>query len=504
MKKLFTSLALGWALVMGSGFAVAQTATTAAPAAVAASEAKPAEAAAAPAAVTAAAPAAAPAAPAPTANKGDTAWMTIATALVIFMTIPGLALFYGGLVRSKNMLSVLMQVFVVSSLIYVLWVIYGYTLTFGGDGKFFGNFSKLFLSGVTIDSVAATFSKGVVIPELSFIAFQATFAAITCALIVGAFAERIKFSAVIAFSVLWFTFSYIPIAHMVWYWAGPDAITDAAALEKVVAGAGLLWGKGALDFAGGTVVHINAAVAGLVGAYVIGKRIGYGKEAMAPHSLTLTMVGASMLWFGWFGFNAGSNLEANGITALAFLNTLVATAAAALAWITGEALAKGKASMLGAASGAVAGLVAITPACGFVGPVGAIVIGLVSGFACLWGVNGLKRMLGADDSLDVFGVHGVGGIVGALLTGVFAAPSLGGLGICNYVTNKCGDVADWPGIGAQVWIQAQGVLVTIVWSAVVAFIAFKLVDLVIGLRVSEEEEREGLDISSHGETAYNR
>jgi ammonium transporter, Amt family len=458
-----------------------------------------AEAAAPPAAMVAAAAASAPVAPVP--NKGDTAWMTVATALVIFMTIPGLALFYGGLVRSKNMLSVLMQVFVVSALIYVLWAIYGYTLAFGGDGKFFGGFDKLFLKGITPDSVAATFSKGVVIPELSFVAFQATFAAITCALIVGAFAERIKFSAVLAFSVLWFTFSYIPIAHMVWYWAGPDAITDAASLEKVGAAAGFLWAKGALDFAGGTVVHINAAVAGLVGAYVIGKRLGYGKESMTPHSLTLTMVGASMLWFGWFGFNAGSNLEANGLTALAFINTLVATAAAALAWITGEALSKGKASMLGAASGAVAGLVAITPACGFVGPMGAIIIGLISGFACLWGVNGLKRLLGADDSLDVFGVHGVGGIVGALLTGVFAAPSLGGTGVYDYVANKVGEGYS---IGGQVWIQLQGVLVTLVWSAVVAFIAFKLVDLVIGLRVSEEEEREGLDITSHGETAYNR
>jgi ammonium transporter, Amt family len=510
MKKIFTSLALGWALMLGSGLGFAQSAAPAAasaastPAASApAAEVKPAEAAAPAAAAPVAAAIAAPAAPAkaPVPNKGDTAWMTVATALVIFMTIPGLALFYGGLVRSKNMLSVLMQVFVVSSLIYILWVIYGYTLAFGGDGKFFGGFDKLFLKGITPDSVAATFSKGVVIPELSFVAFQATFAAITCALIVGAFAERIKFSAVLAFSVLWFTFSYLPIAHMVWYWAGPDAITDAASLEKVQAAAGILWAKGALDFAGGTVVHINAAVAGLVGAYVIGKRLGYGKESMTPHSLTLTMVGASMLWFGWFGFNAGSNLEANGLTALAFINTLVATAAAALAWITGEALSKGKASMLGAASGAVAGLVAITPACGFVGPMGAIIIGLVSGFACLWGVNGLKRMLGADDSLDVFGVHGVGGIVGALLTGVFAAPSLGGTGVFDYVTNKVGEGYS---IGGQVWIQLQGVLVTIVWSAVVAFIAFKLVDLVIGLRVSEEEEREGLDITSHGETAYNR
>jgi Amt family ammonium transporter len=495
MKKLIASLLLGLGLLAGSATLWAQTP---APAASGASEA------AATAAPAAAAPAAAEAAkPAPpTANKGDTAWMTVATALVIFMTIPGLALFYGGLVRSKNMLSVLMQVFVVSSLIYVLWAIYGYTLAFGGGGSFFGGFDKLFLKGITPDSEAATFSKGVVIPELSFVAFQATFAAITCALIVGAFAERVKFSAVLLFCVLWFTFSYLPIAHMVWYWDGPDAITDAKSLEAVTANAGWLWAKGALDFAGGTVVHINAGVAGLVGAYVIGKRVGYGKEALAPHSLTLTMVGAAMLWVGWFGFNAGSNLEANGLTALAFINTLLATAAATLSWIAGEALSKGKGSMLGAASGAVAGLVAITPACGFVGPMGAIIIGLAAGLVCLWGVNGLKRMLGADDSLDVFGVHGVGGILGALLTGVFASPSLGGTGVYDYVANKVNP--DYS-IGGQVWIQLQGVLTTVVWSAVVAFVAYKVVDLVLGgLRVSEEEEREGLDISSHGETAYNR
>ncbi|WP_298930917.1 ammonium transporter [uncultured Ramlibacter sp.] len=505
MKKLLASLALGLGLLTGSVAVMAQAPAASAPAA-AASEAAPAAPAAAPAAAAAAAAPAAPAAaaPAPVPNKGDTAWMTVSTLLVILMTIPGLALFYGGLVRSKNMLSVLMQVFVVSALIYVLWIIYGYSVAFTAGNPFMGSFDKIFLKGITPDSVAATFSKGVVIPELSFVAFQATFAAITCALIVGAFAERIKFSAVLLFAVIWFTFSYLPIAHMVWYWDGPDAITDAKTLETVTANAGWLWAKGALDFAGGTVVHINAGVAGLVGAYVVGKRIGYGKESLTPHSLTLTMVGASLLWVGWFGFNAGSNLEANGVAALAFLNTLVATAAATLAWIAGEALSKGKASMLGAASGAVAGLVAITPACGFVGPMGALVIGLVAGFVCLWGVNGLKRMLGADDSLDVFGVHGVGGILGALLTGVFASPSLGGTGICNYVTNKCGDVADFPGIGAQVWIQFQGVLTTVIWSAVVAFIAFKIVDLVIGLRVSEEEEREGLDISSHGETAYNR
>jgi ammonium transporter, Amt family len=512
MRKFLASLGLGLGLLIG-GAALAQAPATTpsgaeAPAAAATLPSTTTEApAAAPATATAApaAPAAAGApAPAPVPNKGDTAWMTVATLLVILMTIPGLALFYGGLVRSKNMLSVLMQVFVVTALIYVLWTLYGYSVAFTAGNPFMGGFDKVFLKGVTPESVAATFSKGVVIPELTFFTFQATFAAITCALIVGSFAERIRFSAVLLFVVLWFTFSYLPIAHMVWYWDGPDAITDAKTLETVTANAGWLWAKGALDFAGGTVVHVNAGVAGLVGAYVLGKRIGYGRESLAPHSLTLTMVGAALLWVGWFGFNAGSNLEANGTAALAFTNTLVATAAATLAWISGEALTKGKASMLGAASGAVAGLVAITPACGFVGPMGAIVIGLLAGLVCLWGVNGLKRMLGADDSLDVFGVHGVGGTLGALLTGVFASPSLGGTGICNYVTNKCGDAADFPGIGAQVWIQLQGVLTTMVWSAVVAFIAYKLVDLVIGLRVTEEEEREGLDITSHGETAYSR
>jgi Amt family ammonium transporter len=489
MKKLLATLALGLGLVFASGIAMAED-TPAAPAAAAAAAEAP-----------AAAPAEAAAAPAPVPNKGDTAWMTVATILVILMTIPGLALFYGGLVRSKNMLSVLMQVFVVSSLIYVLWVLYGYSVAFTSSNPFFGTFDKIMLKGVTVESLGATFSKGVYIPELTFVAFQATFAAITCALIVGAFAERMKFSAVLLFCALWFTFSYLPVAHMVWYWDGPDAITDAASLEKVTAAAGWLWAKGALDFAGGTVVHINAAVAGLVGAYMVGKRIGYGKESMTPHSLTLTMVGAALLWVGWFGFNAGSNLEANGLTALAFVNTLVATAAATLAWIAGEALSKGKASMLGAASGAVAGLVAITPACGFVGPGGAIIIGLVAGLLCLWGVNGLKRMLGADDSLDVFGVHGVGGIVGALLTGVFAAPSLGGTGVYDYVANAANPQYS---IGSQVWIQLQAVATTIVWSAVVSLSAYKLIDLVIGLRVSEEEEREGLDISSHGETAYHR
>ena len=518
MKTFLASLGLGLALAIGSAAALAQAPATPAATVAPTTPAAPAQAApaaaltaptadagqaAAPAAATAAA-ATASTAPAPTPNKGDTAWMTVATLLVILMTIPGLALFYGGLVRSKNMLSVLMQVFVVTALIYLLWAVYGYSVAFTAGTPYMGGLGKIFLSGITPDSVAATFSKGVVIPEFSFVTFQATFAAITCALIVGSFAERIRFAAVLLFCALWFTFSYLPIAHMVWYWDGPDAITDAKSLESVTAAAGWLWAKGALDFAGGTVVHINAGVAGLVGAFVLGKRIGYGKEALAPHSLTLTMVGAAMLWVGWFGFNAGSNLEANGVTGLAFANTLLATAAATLSWIAGEALSKGKASMLGAASGAVAGLVAITPACGFVGVMGAIVIGLLAGLVCLWGVNGLKKLLGADDSLDVFGVHGVGGILGALLTGVFSSPTLGGTGVCNYVTNKCGDMADYSGIGAQVWIQFQGVLTTVVWSGVVAFAAYKIVDLLIGLRVTEEEEREGLDISSHGETAYNR
>jgi Amt family ammonium transporter len=436
---------------------------------------------------------------APTVDKGDTTWMMTATALVILMTIPGLALFYGGMVRAKNTLSVLMQVFVTFCVISVVWVVYGYSIAFTGGNAFFGGFSKLFLSGVTGDSLGATFSKGVAIPELAFVAFQLTFAAITCALIVGAFAERIKFSAVLVFSVLWFTFAYAPMAHMVWYWDGPDAITDSKSLDAVTAAAGWLWQKGALDFAGGTVVHINAGVAGLVGAWVIGKRMGYGKEAMPPHNLPLTMIGACMLWVGWFGFNAGSNLEATGVASVAFLNTIVATAGAVLTWLLAETVARGKASALGAASGAVAGLVAITPACGFVGIMGGLVIGLVAGVAGFWGVNGLKKVLGADDSLDVFGVHGVCGVVGALLTGVFAAPSLGGSGIWDYVANKAS--ADYS-IWGQLITQGTGVLTTIVWSGVVAFIGFKLVDLTIGLRVTEEAEREGLDTTSHGEAAY--
>ncbi len=498
MKKLFATLALGLAVLGFSGAVWAQAAS--APE-VAASVAE---------AASAAAPTAAPAseaasaAAAPVANKGDVAWMIVATLLVIMMTVPGLALFYGGLVRSKNMLSVLMQVMVTFSLIVVLWFIYGYSLAFTEGNAYIGGFDRLFMKGLFNPAdgsfaMGATFSKGVYIPELLFAAFQATFAGITCCLIVGAFAERIKFSAVLLFMVLWFTFSYAPIAHMVWFWMGPDAYASNDVVDAMNAKAGLIWQWGALDFAGGTVVHINAAVAGLVGAYMVGKRIGFGKEAFTPHSLTLTMVGASLLWVGWFGFNAGSALESSNSAVLAFANTFSATAAAVLAWCVGEALMKGKASMLGAASGAVAGLVAITPAAGNVGLMGAIIVGLIAGFACLWGVNGLKKILGADDSLDVFGVHGVGGIVGALLTGVFNTQALGGPGL----------VGDWVtasvtsnGIGAQVWIQLKAVILTIVWSGVVSLIAYKIVDMVIGLRVPEDEEREGLDITSHGETAY--
>ena len=434
----------------------------------------------------------------PVPDKGDTAWMIVATLLVALMTIPGLALFYGGLVRTKNMLSVLMQVFTVFALCIVLWVIYGYSLAFTEGNAFFGGLSKIFLKGVTIDSVAATFSKGVVIPEFVYIFFQATFAAITPALILGAFAERMKFSAVLAFITLWFTFAYLPMAHMVWFWAGPDAYTDADAAAKAGAMAGFLFQKGAIDFAGGTVVHINAAIAGLIGAIMVGKRVGYGRESMAPHSLTMTMIGASLLWVGWFGFNAGSNLEATGLAALAFGNTMTATAAATLSWLFAEWALKGKPSMLGAASGAVAGLVAITPACGWVGIGGALVIGLAAGVVCLWGVNGLKRMIGADDALDVFGVHGVGGILGALLTGIFANPALGGMGVYDYVANAAADYSTVDQMISQIW----GVGLTIVWSGVVSIVAYKLIDMVIGLRVPEDQEREGLDVTSHGESAY--
>ncbi len=517
MKKLLASLALAAAAFTSVAPAAWAQDAASAPVAAAASEAASAAADSAPATAPAAAPAAsapadaasAAAAPAPVPNKGDTAWMMVSTLLVILMTVPGLALFYGGLVRSKNMLSVLMQVMVTFSLIVVLWAVYGYSLAFTEGNAFIGGFDRLFMKGIWDNAAGtfangATFSKGVYIPEIVFAAFQATFAGITCCLIVGAFAERIKFSAVLLFMVIWFTFSYAPMAHMVWFWMGPDAYTTAAVVDEMNGKAGLIWQWGALDFAGGTVVHINAAVAGLVGAFMVGKRIGYGKEAFTPHSLTLTMVGASMLWVGWFGFNAGSALEANGFAALGFINTLFATAAAVLAWCIGEAMLKGKASMLGAASGAVAGLVAITPAAGNVGIGGGLVIGFIAGFACLWGVSGLKKLLGADDSLDVFGVHGVGGIVGALLTGVFNSPSLGGPSAVGDWVTATTITADAYSIGAQVWTQLKAVLLTVVWSGVVSVVAFKIVDLVIGLRVSEEEEREGLDIASHGETAYHK
>jgi Amt family ammonium transporter len=472
---------------------VAQAATE--PAAAAPAASAPAAAAAAPAASGPAA--AAPAAAAPVPNKGDVAWMTVATILVAMMSIPGLALFYGGLVRSKNMLSVLMQVFMVFSLIMVLWAIYGYSLAFTQGGSFIGSFDRLFLKGMTVDTMTGTFSKGVVIPEFTFVTFQATFAAITCGLIIGAFAERVRFSAVLLFVVLWFTFSYLPIAHMVWFWPGPDAFTSAAAAETATAASGWLFQKGALDFAGGTVVHINAAVAGLVGAFVIGKRIGYGREAMAPHSLTMTMIGASLLWVGWFGFNAGSGLEANGLAAMATLNTMLATAAAVVTWTMGEWMAKGKPSMLGAASGAVAGLVAITPAAGFVSPMGALMIGLLVSFAC-YGAILIKGKLGYDDSLDVFGVHGVGGAFGAIAVGIFATSAM----------TKLAGIADAPGGliegggTAQVVKQLISLVAAAGYSFVVSFILLKLVDMTIGLRVSPEEEELGLDLTQHGERGY--
>jgi Amt family ammonium transporter len=494
MNRIFAMLALLGAVSLGASAWAADKPTQ--PVAAASSGAAPV---ATPAAAVAVAPtAAAPALAAPVPNKGDNAWLLVSSALIVLMSIPGLALFYGGLVRSKNMLSVLMQVFVTFSLISVLWVIYGYSVVFTEGGAFLGTLDKLFLHGVTVDTVAATFSKGVVVTEFAYVIFQGAFAAITCALIVGAFAERAKFSAVLVFMVIWFTFAYLPVAHMVWYWAGPDAYIDAMAGEKAGLTAGYLFQKGALDFAGGTVVHVNAAMAGLVGAFMIGKRVGYGREAMTPHSLTFTMIGASLLWFGWFGFNAGSALEANGSAALAMVNTWVATACAALSWMLAEWMFKGRPSMLGATSGAVAGLVAITPAAGFVGVLGGIAIGVLAGVVCLWGVSGLKRLLGADDSLDVFGVHGVGGILGAVLTGVFAAPSLGGTGVYDYVTNKVGDYDMTAQVTSQLWAVGTVVL----WSGLVALVAYKLVDLLIGLRVPEEDERVGLDVTSHGETAY--
>ncbi|MCC2595692.1 ammonium transporter [Pusillimonas sp. MFBS29] len=407
-------------------------------------------------------------------DKADLAWVSVSTLLVLLMVVPGLALFYGGLVRAKNVLSVLMQVLSAFSLAVVLWFIYGYSLAFTEANAIIGGFSRLMFSGM-FDLGTYTFEMAGSIPELSFAAFQATFAGITCALIVGGFAERTKYSAVMVFTLIWMTFSYLPIAHMVW------------------APGGWLLERGALDFAGGTVVHINSGIAGLVGAYVVGKRIGYGRESMQPHSLPMAMIGASLLWVGWFGFNAGSALSANETAALAFFNTLVATAGGVLAWILIEWKYKGKPSLLGGISGAVAGLVGITPAAGLVGPGGALIIGIIAGAACVWGVNGLKRLLGADDTLDVFGIHGVGGIVGALLTGVFNAKPLGG--------PRLESLSEIP---YQVWLQAEGVLVTIVWSAIVAWIAYFIADKTCGLRVSADVEREGLDISTHGETAYHR
>ncbi len=519
-RPAFLAALLGAALALGTAFGVAAqsapatdtaataTEVTAEPAADAAvAEAAPADAAPAEATAAEAAPAeaaaveAAPAAeeaPAPTPDKGDTAWILVCAALVIFMTLPGLALFYGGLVRSKNVLSILMQCLVVFSLVAVLWAVYGYSLAFTEGNAFIGGTARLFGEGLN-GAMAATFTKGVYIPELAFFVFQGAFACITCALIVGAFAERVKFAGLLLFTVIWFTFAYTPMAHMVWFFPGPDAFTSNAMAATATAKAGYLWARGALDFAGGTVVHINAAVAGLVGAFMVGKRIGYGREALKPHNLTQTMVGASILWVGWFGFNAGSALEANGVAALAFVNTFLATAAAVLSWSAVEWIARGKPSMLGGASGAVAGLVAITPAAGLVGLMGALAIGAIAGVVCFWGVTGLKKLLRADDSLDVFGVHGVGGITGALLTGVFAAPSLGGAGLWDYVTETA--LAEYS-IASQVRIQLQGVLVTVALSGVVSLVAFMLVKYTIGLRVNEESEREGLDIASHGEAAY--
>lgn len=404
-----------------------------------------------------------------TLSAGDTSWMMLSTILVILMIIPGLALFYGGLARSKNMLSILVQIFVIFSMVSVLWCIYGYTLSFSGEGYIIGNFDKICLLGITPETLSTSLST---IPEYVFVAFQCSFAGITCALIVGAFAERMKFLAVLVFTFIWFTFSYVPMAHIVW-------------------GGGFLNADGALDFAGGTVVHVNAGVAALIGAYFVGKRIGFGREAFTPHSLTLTVVGASLLWVGWFGFNAGSAGAANGIAGLAFVNTLFATAAATVAWIIGEAIIKRKASSLGASSGAVAGLVAITPAAGYAGPLGSIILGVISGFVCLWSVSKLKRILNVDDAFDAFGVHGVGGILGAILTGVVVSPALGGTGIGGEFSML-----------TQVWIQFKSVIVTAVWSGVVSVIAYKLIDMWIGLRVAPEDERAGLDITSHGESAY--
>ncbi|RYY02900.1 MAG: ammonium transporter [Gammaproteobacteria bacterium] len=488
------------ALVIGAGSVFAQDA--AAPAAEASSAAAE-VAAPAPEAAAPAAEAAAAAPAAPEFNKGDIAWMLTSTLLVLFMVLPGLALFYGGMVRAKNVLSLSMQIFVTFCLISILWSIYGYSFAFTqGSTPFIGGFDRLFLKDM-LDAAgnltpAATFSKGIYIPEYLYAAFQMTFAALTPCLIVGAFAERMKFSAVLLFMVLWFTFAYLPIAHMVWFWSGPDAYTTKEAADAATAGAGYIFQMGALDFAGGTVVHINAGIAGLVGCLLIGKRKGFGTQSLAPHNVPFTMVGAALLWVGWFGFNVGSNLEANAFAAQVFINTFLATAGAVLAWTFGEWAIRGKPTMLGAASGAVAGLVAITPACGWVGPMGSIVIGVVGGLICMLAVLKLKAVLGYDDSLDVFGVHCIGGIIGALLTGVFNSPDLGGTGVYDYVAGTWG----FAGIGAQVWIQAKAIAVTIIWSGVISLVAYKLVDVIVGLRVTEELETEGLDTAEHGERAY--
>jgi Amt family ammonium transporter len=447
----------------------------------------------------------------PTVNKGDSAFMFVSTVIVFLMTIPGLALFYGGMVRTKNMLSMLMQVLAIVCVVAIIWVTYGYSMAFTNGGElnsYVGGFSKLFLAGVDTTTLGGTFSHNVAIPEYAFIAFQMTFACITPALIVGAFAERMKFSALLLFTILWVTFVYFPMAHMVWYWAGPDAFSAAVAGDQALkdttfADAGLLWSWGALDFAGGTVVHINAGIAGLVGALILGRRVGFGKEAMPPHSLTMTMIGASLLWVGWFGFNCGSNLEANAYAFLAMVNTFVAPAAAGLAWMLAEWLFKGKPSLLGLASGVVAGLVAITPAAGFSGPMGAIVLGLVAGVVCFIFCTGIKNALGYDDSLDVFGVHAIGGIVGAIGTGIVVSPALGGAGTLDY-TQKAGEaVAGAYDMVSQVMIQTWAVGLTIAWCAVISAILFVLVNIVVGLRPAEDKEREGLDITDHGERAYN-
>ena len=505
-KGLGRALGLGLlGVAISAGLVYAQTATTPPP--------SPAPAAAMSAAL-----------PAITVNKGDTAWMLVSTALVLMMSIPGLALFYGGLVRSKNMLSVLSQVFMIVALVSIIWCVYGYSLAFSANENpvlngFIGGFDHVFLKGVTIDTLSATFSNGVAIPEYVYMAFQMTFACITPALIVGSFAERMKFSALIVFIILWVTFIYFPIAHAVWFWQGPDEIAKAAkaladappagkqaaqaALDAVLANAGFFNQMGALDFAGGTVVHINAGIAGFVGALMLGKRVGYPREPMPPHSLVMTMIGASLLWVGWFGFNAGSNLEANGTTALTFVNTFVATSAATLAWLFAEWLIKGEPSLLGMVSGAVAGLVAITPASGYCGPMGAIVLGLFVGVVCFFFVSVVKTRIGYDDSLDVFGVHCVGGILGAIGTGILVAPYLGGVGLSDYSVKPGANTPGTYDMLSQVLIQAKTVAFTLLWSGIGSAILYKLVDLTIGLRVSVNAERDGLDIAEHGERAYN-